>query len=1117
MIDSGNPKLNFGQGRLRKMHFAGLPLGAVKPRGWLSDQLSLQRHGFFDDMELCPDYSDESGWRGGNGESWENGPYYLRGLVSIAYVTGEQELIERAQVWIEKILSSQQENGMFGPLSNDDWWPRMPVLMALRDYYEANEYLGRSDCRILPFFEKYFRYQLATLTSKPLFSWAKARGGDNIDSVFWYYDRVYNEKEPEKTDWLLELADLIHSQTDDWTAIMNETTVRQHVVNTSQAMKTPPLWYRRTNSDSDRDALETGLFNISADHGRIDGLPNSDEAARDNLSYRGSELCGIVEGMLSTETAVRILGEEWLCDRLERLAYNALPAAYAPDYRGHVYYILQNQVLATTGCHEFDCDHGDSSAFGAPCGFDCCFANNHMGWAKFIGAMWMADADGDLAVAAYGPSVVEYRLPDGDVVSFEERTDYPFDDRIIFLYHGKSAELSLRLPIPSWCKKASISVCGETADVGFSGGFYTLKRRFNDNDVVSLTLPMTIEFSDWYNNSVAVTRGPLIYSLKIGEDWRRYTDNGTRELKVGDFGKAIRREVYPTSRWNYGLIADKSLMTVEQRPVTEQPFAVSSAPVIIHAVGQMIPEWKLDGNHAANQPYGGVVREKGAETEIELIPYGAARLKITHFPRVCDGSMNLIHNDFTEQLRGGSLYRVFSNLTLPPANDWNLKISSQSDDYRVFLNRSEISREGDTVYSLRGLSDRCRFGIYNEISFIGGDVRSVEVIPIDADHDIAALSVAPSESAFTVKVNTDRTVTAYEIDYGTDERSLTNHIRGFRGNVALVAGLAPDTDYYFRLSAVIDGVRKRSAVYNVKTTAQSDDAVVGTADFCAKTLEKDDFRIIGDADVVGFERGILAMHPSDNAKVLLSGAGKTRDYAVEATVCFRNLTGNAGIVFRVSDAGDGADNYSGYYFGLGKGVALLGSADKGWHEICHVPFETVADRAYKLSVHVYKNRIACFADSALLFAVCDDRHAAGTVGFRTYREHFAASSLAVRGLDENEIKELEAIEEPTQLPFEVSADTAFETVQISYPKQNGAEYYRIDYGTVPGFYPNTVTDIHFNGYKGSSCFRYDKFAFTFTGTTCYLKFSAWNKDRMIACTDELVVEKNKTENEGDEL
>lgn len=189
---------------------------------------------------------------------------------------------------------------------------------------------------------------------------------------------------PRKRDWIIDLALLLAEQTKsqnsglDWNSVFNDTTVREHVVNTTQAMKTPAVLSQLPGHEQDADSLKQGIFNMGIDHGRVDNLANADEAARENYPYRGAELCSVVESLLSNEMSIRITGESWLGDQIEQTAYNNLPAGYAPDYTGHNYFQAQNQVLATHGNHEFDCDHGDDSAYGAMTGFECCFPNMHM-------------------------------------------------------------------------------------------------------------------------------------------------------------------------------------------------------------------------------------------------------------------------------------------------------------------------------------------------------------------------------------------------------------------------------------------------------------------------------------------------------------------------------------------------------------------------------------------------------------------------------------------------------------------------------------------------------------------------------------------------------------------
>jgi hypothetical protein len=119
---------------------------------------------------------------GGPGSSWEKVPYYLKGLVALAYTFDDPELKAKAQKWIDYTLDHQQQSGLFGPVKMKDWWPRMPFLYALQSYYEAT-----NDKRVIPFMSKYFRYELANLDQDPLRDWSKARAGDNVDVALWLY------------------------------------------------------------------------------------------------------------------------------------------------------------------------------------------------------------------------------------------------------------------------------------------------------------------------------------------------------------------------------------------------------------------------------------------------------------------------------------------------------------------------------------------------------------------------------------------------------------------------------------------------------------------------------------------------------------------------------------------------------------------------------------------------------------------------------------------------------------------------------------------------------------------------------------------------------------------
>lgn len=607
-----------------------LPLGAVQAEGFLHKQLELQKNGITGRMENYPDYSLTSGWLGGDGESWERGPYYVRGLIALAYVLQDRNLINRTYKWIHWALESQREDGNFGPaVMEREWWAKMPMLMAIRDYYDAEEFRGNSKDRerILTFFERYFFFQLNQLQENPLDSWAKARGGDNAEVVLWYYEELRN-RTGEKKSWLLDLAGVLFEQTEDWVEIFQNTHVRHHVVNTAQAMKTPYLRYKFTEEDRCKEALKIGLQNIRSDHGRIDNLPNADEAARDNLPTRGTESCAVVEAMLSMEICGAITGESYLYDNLELYCYNSLPNAYTYDLTLHTYYQQQNQVMATQGYHGFDCDHGDSSAFGAPCGFDCCFSNTHMGYPKFVQNMWMKTADG-LAAVCYGPNRVMTDWK-GTQISFTQETKYPFDDAISFLYTGDPCKFSFRLRVPTWCENYEISEAAVR-----EGEYLLINREFHPGERIQLKLHSKIEVQDWHMGGRYVRKGPLLYCLPIQAEARTVESNDFREIKYEAHKYAPNIELYPLSRWNYALCEDVlHYEAAEQLP--EQPFSPEEPPCRIQMKGQILENWTLSGNKAGVFEAEGIPAEEGKQEVLQLIPYGSARLKISVFPRVVE-------------------------------------------------------------------------------------------------------------------------------------------------------------------------------------------------------------------------------------------------------------------------------------------------------------------------------------------------------------------------------------------------------------------------------------------------------------------------------------------------
>ena len=238
--------------------FIELPLGSIGADGWFKEVLQRQADGATGHLDELDSevMGPRNGWKGGDGDQWERGPYWIDGLLPLAYILDDESLKAKAQPWIEWTLGSQQESGQFGPSRDypyesglqrdncEDWWPRMVALKILQQHYSAT-----GDKRVINLMTNYFRYQLRTLDRKPLDNWtfwARYRGGDNLMMVYWLYG-ITGEK------FLLELGHKLYAQTEPYTEdfLKRERLTRPgtiHCVNLAQGIKTP-LVYSQYNND----------------------------------------------------------------------------------------------------------------------------------------------------------------------------------------------------------------------------------------------------------------------------------------------------------------------------------------------------------------------------------------------------------------------------------------------------------------------------------------------------------------------------------------------------------------------------------------------------------------------------------------------------------------------------------------------------------------------------------------------------------------------------------------------------------------------------------------------------------------------------------------------------
>ena len=638
-----NPNYANNRSPLQPSHFLKLPVGSIKPEGWLRKYLELQRDGLTGHLNEISAWleKENNAWLTNGGDhGWEEVPYWLKGYGNLAYILGDENMINEAKTWIEAAINSQRPAGSFGPINmkgdKPELWAQMIMLWCLQSYYEYT-----NDSRVLTLMTNFFKWELSLPDDKFLEDyWENSRGGDNLLSVYWLYNKTGES-------FLLELAEKIHRNTADWTR--PSTLPNWHNVNVAQCFREPATYYM-LDKDS---ALLAASYNvhhlIRRTFGQVPGgMFGSDENCR--MGYidprQGVETCGMVEQMASDEIMLRMTGDPFWAEHCEDVAFNTYPAATMPDFKALRYITCPNHVISDSKNHHPGIDNSGPFLAMNPFSSRCCQHNHAQGWPYYTEHLVLATPDNGAALALYASCKATMKVGDGQQIAIHEETNYPFDEVIrLTVQTDKEVEFPLYLRIPTWANQAQIHINGQKVTTPVTSGQYAcIRRTWKNDDKVKLTLPMQLSLRTWQvnKNSVSVNYGPLTMSLKIRE---KYVKSDSKETAIGDSqwqkdadaSQWPTYEIYPDSPWNYSLVLNKDnalkdfKVIKKQWPADNFPFTQESVPLEIKTVGRQIPSWKVD-QYGLCHELPEADAPKREKEEITLIPMGAARLRISAFP-----------------------------------------------------------------------------------------------------------------------------------------------------------------------------------------------------------------------------------------------------------------------------------------------------------------------------------------------------------------------------------------------------------------------------------------------------------------------------------------------------
>jgi hypothetical protein len=612
----------------------------IHPRGWLQTLLQRQHDGLTGHPEALSYPYNSCLWAGeisradeSYGDNWwryEQTAYYTEGLLKLGYEIGADEMVAKAMEGIEYTLAHPDENGVLGNSTLVGiTWPMSVFFRVLQAKYEHD-----GDERIPAALERhYLNFTPADLAGGIV-------GGRNImsiEGILWTYGKTGNAS-------LLQLAEDAWAIQDkfavDETAILSAEPFYMHSVTFCEMLKLPLLLYAYTGKQQYLDLAMTAVRMLERESMLPDGVPSSAEFLLGDDIDISHETCDIVDFTWTLSHYLAVTGQAEWADKIEKAIYNAGLGCITKDFKSLQYFSSVNQFIATGTSNHNIYKHGSTwMAYRPTHETECCSGNVNRMLPNFVSRMWMTDGEGGAVAAIYGPSTASFTTDNGTVTIICE-TDYPFAETLTFTICGdEGATLPLTLRIPTWCASASVAVNGSPINLALPAGtFVKLPGVVKSGDVITLTLPMTVEKKVIEGQGVCFSRGPLLFSYAIPqqmtEDTEEYANMHGKKPENPDF-KCWN--ITPAGAFNYAFADDGQSVqyaaTVSQPSEASIPFDLDYTPVKIRIPVKQI-DWSLVDNRftPALPEQGHLTLLSDATQYIDLVPYGCTELRLTVFP-----------------------------------------------------------------------------------------------------------------------------------------------------------------------------------------------------------------------------------------------------------------------------------------------------------------------------------------------------------------------------------------------------------------------------------------------------------------------------------------------------
>ncbi len=590
----------------------------IKPLGWLKRQLEIQAEGLSGNLDkIWPDIKN-SAWIGGDKEGWERVPYWLDGFIPLAYLLENEDMIARAKKYIDAIISFQKTDGWICPCTDEerktyDTWAVQLITKTLTVYYQCSK-----DERIPDVIYRVLKnyYEMLKSGEIRLFDWGNARWFECFIAINFIYERCGEE-------WLKDLAKILKEQGMDynktvslWERPLNRWRFDTHIVNMGMMLKSEAVSHDILGIEY-TDNAEYLHEILKKYNGTPVGLFTGDECLSGLSPIQGTELCAVAEQMYSYEILYACTGDKKWAERLETLAFNALPATISDDMWTHQYDQMSNQIACKKfpGKPIFRTNWQESHLFGLEPNFGCCTANFNQAWPKFALSAFMHSGDTVINALPVPSELDAY----GKHIKIE--TNYPFENSFRYVVEAENA-FTFIIRIPSFAENLTVNGEKSEGEISFEIGA-------GEKLEINISFDVTPHFESRPHDLSTVKCGSLVFSLpiKFEKTMLEYERDGVeRKFPYCDY------ELSPLSDWNYGYCGEK--LEITRNSVSDIPFSSENPPVTIKAEVCKI-NWGLEDGYedvCAKIPES---REPVGDTEsINLYPYGCAKLRMTELPMI---------------------------------------------------------------------------------------------------------------------------------------------------------------------------------------------------------------------------------------------------------------------------------------------------------------------------------------------------------------------------------------------------------------------------------------------------------------------------------------------------